>query len=633
MLYNIVTFTLYYNAYKSVIKLLSEKMFELQQDTFIYISILIVTLSMVFYAIEGFSIVFKSVIILAFLLVFFSIFPYFNSEGVNLLPPQVILGGFSNTSLITVISLLILGQAVVQTRVLDNYISNLINLFPNNPKIVIFLSLFFVLVLSAFINNTPVVIIFIPILQGIIRDTDNSLSKFLMPLSFVAILGGMTTLIGSSTNLLVSDSLQTYANIKLNFFEFSLPGMIIAFFGFLFLILFSSFFLKDRSPIANELINNSKNNFISQISINEDSKLIGQTTKDGKFLGLEKIKILMIQRGEHAEHGPFDGLVIEKGDILVISSTREQLIEVLNKNIAIISYDSKNSSDEDKKDKIISEAMVTPSSSLIGNTVENVSFRYRYNCIVIGLQRRSKIITKNFGELPLEPGDTLLIQGSKDALKNLRTKSDLLPLEWATSEIFDKELANKSLLVFLGVISIGALEILPLVVSALLGVASIMFFKVLSLRQILRSVDNGLLLLIVTSLALGKIIQETGTAQFLSELLLDLLQDSSNMTVIMSFYIFVSITTNFISNNACAVLFTPIAIDIADKLNLDPKVMAIALIFAVNTSFLTPLAYQTNLLVMGPGHYKFIDYVKLGLPLSFICWIVFYLSFPIIFNI
>merc|ERR1711991_777870 len=424
-----------------------------------------------------------------------------------------------------------------------------------------------------------------------------------------------------------------YANIKLNFFEFSFLGMIIALFGFLFLIFFSSFFLKDRSPIANELINNSKNNFISQISINENSSLIGQTTKDGKFSGLEKIKILMIQRGEHAEHGPFDGLVIEKGDILVISSTREQLIEVLNKNIAIISYDSVNSLDDDKKDKIISEAMVTPSSSLIGNTVENVSFRYRYNCIVIGLQRRSKIITKNFGELPLEPGDTLLIQGSKDALKNLRTKSDLLPLEWATSEIFDKELANKSLLVFLGVISIGALEILPLVAAALLGVASIMFFKVLSLRQILRSVDNGLLLLIVTSLALGKIIQETGTAQFLSELLLDVLQDSSNMTVIMSFYIFVSITTNFISNNACAVLFTPIAIDIAEKLNLDPKVMAIALIFAVNTSFLTPLAYQTNLLVMGPGNYKFVDYIKLGLPLSFICWVVFYLSFPVIFSI
>jgi len=608
-------------------------MFILQQESFIYLSLLIVVSSMVFYALDNISIVFKSVVILTFLLVFFSIFPFLDAEGENLLNPQTILSGFSNTSLITVISLLILGQAVVQTRVLDNYISNLISFFPNNPKIVIFLSLFFVLVLSAFINNTPVVIIFIPILQGIIKNTESSLSKFLMPLSFVAILGGMTTLIGSSTNLLVSDSLKTYADIKLNFFEFSYPGLIIAFFGFLFLIFFSSFFLKDRSPIANELINNSKNNFISQIIINNNSKLIGQTTKEGKFFGLEKIKVLMIQRGEHAEHGPFDGLIIEEGDILVISSTREQLIEVLDKNIATISYDSINTSEDDNQDKIITEAMVTPSSSLIGNTLENVSFRYRYDCIVIGLERRSRIITKNFGELPLEPGDTLLIQGSKNALKNLRTKSDLLPMEWATSEIFNKELANKSLIIFLSVISLGALEILPLVVASLLGVASVMYFKVLSLRQVLRSVDNGLLLLIVTSLALGNIIQETGTANFLSASLLELLRDSSNMTIIMSFYILVSVTTNFISNNACAVLFTPIAIDMANKLSLDPKIMAIALIFAVNTSFITPLAYQTNLLVMGPGHYKFIDYVKLGVPLSVICWIIFYISFPLIYNI
>ena len=608
-------------------------MFILQQESFIYLSLLIVVSSMVFYALDNISIVFKSVVILTFLLVFFSIFPFLDAEGENLLNPQTILSGFSNTSLITVISLLILGQAVVQTRVLDNYISNLISFFPNNPKIVIFLSLFFVLVLSAFINNTPVVIIFIPILQGIIKNTESSLSKFLMPLSFVAILGGMTTLIGSSTNLLVSDSLKTYADIKLNFFEFSYPGLIIAFFGFLFLIFFSSFFLKDRSPIANELINNSKNNFISQIIINNNSKLIGQTTKEGKFFGLEKIKVLMIQRGEHAEHGPFDGLIIEEGDILVISSTREQLIEVLDKNIATISYDSINTSEDDNQDKIITEAMVTPSSSLIGNTLENVSFRYRYDCIVIGLERRSRIITKNFGELPLEPGDTLLIQGSKNALKNLRTKSDLLPMEWATSEIFNKELANKSLIIFLSVISLGALEILPLVVASLLGVASVMYFKVLSLRQVLRSVDNGLLLLIVTSLALGNIIQETGTANFLSASLLELLRDSSNMTIIMSFYILVSVTTNFISNNACAVLFTPIAIDMANKLSLDPKIMAIALIFAVNHSFITPLAYQTNLLVMGPGHYKFIDYVKLGVPLSVICWIIFYISFPLIYNI
>ncbi len=454
-----------------------------------------------------------------------------------------------------------------------------------------------------------------------------------MPLSYVAILGGMTTLIGSSTNLLVSDSLKTISNINLGFFDFTLAGSIIAFSGFLYVVIFSKFklFLKDRSPTANELLDNRDNNFITQVVINENSSLIGKSTTDGQFPGLEKIKILMIQRGEHAEHGPFDGFLLEKGDILVVSISREQLTEILGKNIVSLEHAQKE--DESVEDHLITEAMVTPSSSLVGNTIENVSFRYRYNCLVIGLQRKSKIITKKMGELPLEPGDTLLIQGNARVIRNLRTQSDLLPMEWATSEIQNKEIANKSLLIFLSVISLGALEILPLVVASLLGVVSILLFKVLSIRQVIRSIDNNLLLLIVTSLALGHVIQVTGAANFLSNLLLQILEGSSPMTIILCFYMFVSITTNFISNNACAVLFSPIAIDIADKLLVDPKTLAIALIFAVNTSFLTPLAYQTNLLVMGPGHYKFIDYVKFGFPLTALCWLIFFLTFPIFYKI
>ncbi len=608
-------------------------MFNLSNEVFIYLSLVIVILSMIFYAVENLSIVFKSVVILTFLLIFFSIFPFFDESGRNLLNPQAILKGFSNTSLITVLCLLILGQGVVQTRALDNALSSLLRLFPENHNLVIILCLLLVLVLSAFINNTPVVIIFIPILQGIIKNTNSSLGKFLMPLSYVAILGGMTTLIGSSTNLLVSDSLKTYSDISLGFFDFTVAGSIIAFSGFIYVIVFSRFklFLTDRSPTANELLDNTNNNFITQIVINENSDLIGKTTTEGKFPGLEKIKILMIQRGEHAEHGPFESIVLEKGDILVVSISREQLTEILGKKIVSIEHNLKD--EELIDDQLITEAMVTPSSSLVGNTIENVSFRYRYNCLVIGLQRKSKIITKKMGELPLEPGDTLLIQGNPNVIKNLRNQSDLLPMEWATSEIQNKEIANKSLIIFLSVVSLGALEILPLVVAALLGVVSIIFFKVLNIRQVIRSIDNSLLLLIVSSLALGQVIQVTGTANFLSELLLQLLDGSLPLTVILCFYILVSITTNFISNNACAVLFAPIAIDIAEKLSVDPKTMAIALIFAVNTSFLTPLAYQTNLLVMGPGHYKFIDYVKFGLPLTVLCWIIFYITFPILYQL
>ena len=160
--------------------------------------------------------------------------------------------------------------------------------------------------------------------------------------------------------------------------------------------------------------------------------------------------------------------------------------------------------------------MVTPSSSLVGNTIENVSFRYRYNCFVIGLQRKSKIITSHMSELALEPGDTLLIQGEKDSIKALRTQSDLLPMEWATSEISSKDISKKSIYIFLSVIFLGAFEILPLVVAALMGVVFMIMFQVLSIRQVIRSVDNNLLLLIVTSLALGSVIQITGTANFLS---------------------------------------------------------------------------------------------------------------------
>ena len=407
----------------------------------------------------------------------------------------------------------------------------------------------------------------------------------------------------------------------------------IAIVGLFYLIFFSKILLKDRAPISNQLVDDSKNSFITKIVLNQGSSLIGKAIKDSNLKELGQAKILMIQRGEHAEHGPFYGFILEEGDILVVSISREQLTNILSQKIGSIETFEKDDQNDNQKNQIITEVMVTPSSSLVGNTIENVSFRYRYNCFVIGLQRKSKIITSHMSELALEPGDTLLIQGEKDSIKALRTQSDLLPMEWATSEISSKDISKKSIYIFLSVIFLGAFEVLPLVVAALMGVVFMIMFQVLSIRQVIRSVDNNLLLLIVTSLALGSVIQITGTANFLSQSLVDFLGDSSPLVFLLCFYMLVSITTNFISNNACAVLFTPIAIDIAEKINVDPKIFAIALIFAVNTSFVTPLAYQTNLLVMGPGHYKFIDYVKFGLPLTILCWVVFFITFPLFYQL
>ena len=605
---------------------------------YIFSSLFFVILTVTLFAIDKWSIALKSVFILSLLLVFFSIFPINDIKGNNQLAPSVILNGFSNTSLISVICLLVLGQGVVQTRVLDSFINKMINLFPGKPKLIIIFSLFFVLLLSSFLNNTPVVIIFIPIFQSISAKLGSPISKYMMPLSFAAILGGMTTIIGSSTNLLVADSLQEFSGIKISFFEFVVPGSVIALVGIIYILIFSKYLLKDNNPMANELVGSSGKQFIAQILIPKASELTGQKIQAGVFKGFENVTILMIQRKEHAELAPFRDFILQEGDLLVVASSRDSLSEIISADNGIsVSHLSDLKGDnldgETEVNQILSEAMVTPSSSLVGQTIENISFRYRFDSVVIGLQRRSRMIRNRMTEIPLEPGDVLLIQGSKESIKNLREHSDIMPMEWASTEIFKRESANKSLFIFISVILLSAFDFLPLVASALLGVFTMLLSKILTVKQAFRAVDRNLLLLIVTSLALGKIIQVTGAANFLSEIMFSFLQDSSPAVILSTFFIFVSLSTNFISNNACAVLFTPIALDLATKVNIDPKIFAISVIFAVNTSFLTPMAYQTNLLVMGPGHYKFIDFIKFGFPLTIICWITFSIFFPLYYNL
>ncbi len=608
-------------------------MFYIDKPYFVFFSIFFVIITIILYAWDKWTIAFKSLFILAILLLFFSIFPYNNQNGYNLIGPQVILGGFSNTTLITVVALLILGQGVVQTKALDSFINKIIDLFPESPNSIFFLSLIFVLLLSAILNNTPVVIIFIPLMQAVSQKMGAPVSRYMMPLSFVAILGGMTTLIGSSTNLLVSNSLELLSDIKIGFFDFFIPGILIASSGLLYIIFFSKYLLKNRSPMTNELVQGSDKQFIAQLSLQYDSPLIGKKSIDGKFEGLEDVNVLIVQRREHAENAPFNNIELKQGDVLVIATSREVLSEIISKKIGICgseySYIRNNEDINDaESNQIILESIISPSSGLIGQTIENVSFRYRFNCVVLGLQRKSRTIRRSMTEVPLEQGDVLLLQGSRSSIKKLRSENDIIPMEWATSEIVKKDTADKSLWIFFGVISISALEILPLIVSTLIGVFIMILVKVINLRQAFRSIDYNLLFLIVTSLALGNIIQITGTANILSENLVTILKDSSSIVILSSFYLFVSLSTNFISNNACAVLFTPIAIQFAEKVNIDPKIFAISVIFAVNTSFLTPMAYQTNLLVMGPGHYKFQDFVRFGLPLTIVCWLAFIIIFP-----
>ena len=591
-----------------------------------------VLLAILLYAWERMAMEIISVGIIGLLLVFYTIFPYLDADGNNLLRPSKILAGFSNPALITVLSLLVIGQAIVNTRSLERATQFVVGLSPKNPFFSMVFALIFVLIISAFLNNTPVVVIFIPIMQVLADRFSRSASAFMMPLSFVAILGGMTTLLGSSTNLLISNSLADLGLRQFSFFEFTVPGLVLAATGFLYIVFIAPKILPNRRTLANTLIDGDGKQFLAQVTVNEDSKLIGEEAVAGIFPSLKEMTVRMILRGEHAELTPFDGFKLRSGDVLVVAATKKALTNVLATGVGVLSTEyiekSKNQVGDGKLSQILSEIMITPGSRLVGQNLEQIGFRYRFNSIVLGLQRRTRMIRTKMTEIALEAGDILLVQGSAENIESLRNHRDLIPMAWSYTDIPSPKLAMRANIIFFSVIALAATHLLPIVVAAVLGAAAVIFTGVINIRQAGRAIDRRLFLLIVSALALGTAMYETGAAAFLADIIIQLFGTSSPAVVLSAFFFLVAFLTNIISNNACAVLFTPIAVNLAETLGVDPMIFAIGLVFAANCSFVTPLGYQTNLLVIGPGHYKFNDFVKVGLPLSLLLWLVFSLFVP-----
>ena len=607
-------------------------MFVLEPHLLMAATLFFVLLAILLYAWERMAMEIISVGIIGLLLVFYTIFPYLDADGNNLLRPSKILAGFSNPALITVLSLLVIGQAIVNTRSLERATQFVVGLSPKNPFFSMVFALIFVLIISAFLNNTPVVVIFIPIMQILADRFSRSASAFMMPLSFVAILGGMTTLLGSSTNLLISNSLADLGLRQFSFFEFTVPGLVLAATGFLYIVFIAPKILPNRRTLANTLIDGDGKQFLAQVTVNEDSKLIGEEAVAGIFSSLKEMTVRMILRGEHAELTPFDGFKLRSGDVLVVAATKKALTNVLATGVGVLSTEyiekSKSRVGDGKLSQILSEIMITPGSRLVGQNLEQIGFRYRVNSIVLGLLRRTRMIRTKMTEIALEAGDILLVQGSAENIESLRNHRDLIPMAWSYTDIPSPKLAMRANIIFFSVIALAATHLLPIVVAAVLGAAAVIFTGVINIRQAGRAIDRRLFLLIVSALALGTAMYETGAAAFLADIIIQLFGTSSPAVVLSAFFFLVAFLTNIISNNACAVLFTPIAVNLAETLGVDPMIFAIGLVFAANCSFVTPLGYQTNLLVIGPGHYKFNDFVKVGLPLSLLLWLVFSLFVP-----
>ena len=605
----------------------------------------LIIFALALYALELLPMEVISIGVVCALLVFFHLFPVAGGDAVNRLDPGRILEGFANPALITVLALLVMGQGMVETGILDRAARLVLGLGGRRSWLSIVVVLGVVLAVSAFLNNIPVVVIFIPIMEAVAGRFGRSVSKLMIPLSFAAVFGGMTTLVGSSTNLLVNSALIEMGQTPFSFFDFSVPGLVLAGAGLAYVLLAAPRLLPDRAPLAASLLDRGGRQFIAQITVSEESGLVGQGAHRGLFAGLPAMTVRMVQRGEQAILPPFEGFVARPGDVLVVAATRKELTEALSHDPGLLYPDledggavaSAASGDVDNDvseqpwhagERVLVEVMVAPASRLIGQSLPQIGFRYKTRCIVLGIQRRSRMIRARMTDIRLQSGDVLLLQGQSDDLKALRGNRDVVLLEWSAAALPTLHRAKRATSIFLAAIGLAAAGLVPIVVATLTGAAAMVASGALNVRQAVRAVDPKIVTTIGAALALGVTLQETGGAAFLAAALVDALAGVGPATVLSLFFLLVALLSNVISTKTTAVLFTPIAVDIALDIGVAPEAFTVAVVFAANCSFASPLGYQTNLLVMGPGHYRFVDFVRAGAPLILIMWLVFSLFAP-----
>lgn len=596
-----------------------------------------------FFAREKYSLDVTSIGILTALLLFGQLFPLPDANGRNQLDAYHLLSGFANPALVAVLALLVMGQAITRT----DSLRPLIRLFVNNkympPWLAIIGILLFVLIFSAFLNNTPLVILAIPIMQALSASSGISESKMLMPLSFAAILGGMLTLVGSSTNLLVSSAIVELGYEPLKFFDFLVPGAMLASAGFIYVI----FILPRLMPVRQSLkqsIEGGEKEFVAELDVTHDSILVGMECVDGRFPALPDLDIRLIQRQGHLVLPPFEGYVIEEGDIIIAAATREALTDVLSKfpgfllseEEAKIMNKAEQSEDEEgegpaeleqkiEETRVLAELMVPPASRYIDMTIDQVDFQRRYGIIVLGIQRRARVVRRRLGRIRLEPGDVLLVAGAQRNIHDIRSKgpADVIVLSGSKKELPLPKKAPVAGLIFLGTVILASTGILSIAVAALAGAVLLVATGCLNIRQATRAIDRKIMLLVGSMLALGVALQATGGANFIADLMLMAPFADQPLYMAAMLFLIVAFCTNILSNNACAILFTPIAINMAINMNVDPFVFAITVIFAANCSFASPIGYKTNLLVMGPGNYRFRDFMKAGVPLVLVIWVAY----------
>jgi len=550
----------------------------------------------------------------------------------GILSPLEAVAGFANPAVVTVGAMFLISKSMIRTGAVGFIGETVIHLSRGRAKLAMLLALLIVAFASGFINNTPVVVLFIPIIMSLSCEYDLSPSKLLIPISYASILAGTCTLIGTSTNIIVSDLSNLYGYGKLGMFELSPLGVPIALLGIGFIYFAAPRLMPGHAAPVCEIEDSEHRRYLAEFVVPEDSPMIGrdpqQTLAEKSpffevFEIVRKYQIIYPWR-ERVKTAPGDTLLVKGSANEILDILREGLVELphLEQNLNFIPGD---------KESVILELIIPPQSSLLGERLLESTLRGAHDIHIIAVKRRTVHYSEQkMRQLKLQVGDILLVQCHEDELELLRRNPDFIVVEDVHHEMIHKKKAPVAGLIFAALIIFASTGLADIMVCALAGAFLMILTGCLPLRDAYRAMQGNVLILIVGTIALGTAMEKTGTAKFYAQEFISLLKSSGPVAILAGLLVFTSLSTQLLSNNATAVLLMPIAVSVALELGVNPKPFIIAVCFGASACFATPVGYQTNLLVYGPGGYRFSDYLKLGIPLNLIVLIMGSIFIPLI---
>ena len=547
----------------------------------------------------------------------------------GLVTPDEGIAGFGNSATITVMAMFILSAGITRTGVVQIFRDLLLRWGGKSITRQILVMGLLVGPISGFINNTAVVAIFLPIIEDWCNKRGVSPSKLLMPLSFVTILGGMITVIGTSTNVLASGVAKDLGYEEFSLFQFTKLGIFTFLIGLAYMAFIAPRLLPNRRNLNNDIVSEDYGleDYVTEVIVKPNSKLIGKTARSAQLRRDFSIDILEIIRDGERLPQPIGNHQILTDDLLMVRGKTEDVLKIRTEQdldlLPDIKFNSQNLEQElSSANEGVAEVLILSNSRLIGTTLKNLKFRQRYNLTVLAIRRVESLIRDRLNNTSLRFGDLLLVQGDKQSLLGLQTTRELLVIEQKEPEAIRRDKAWIAISIILGVILLAAFDILPILVSALAGVVLMIITGVLKPGELYGAVRWDVIFLLAGLIPLGTAMENSGATQWLADNLMAVGGNLNGYWILLFFFVVTSLLTEILSNNASVVLLIPIAVKVAESLDLNPVAMMFAVTFAASNSFMTPIGYQTNTMVYSPGGYKFSDFFRVGAPLNLLMAIV-----------